>query len=85
MDEYTFSATKKHVRNVIQSRLRFEDGKIVEHIDDCDPQQWAAMAFGDALGFIPGRYRFARHLLAHLKLLMFTAKHREYRRTGRLS
>jgi SnoaL-like domain len=71
VDEYTFSDTKRRVRNVIDSRFRFADDRIIEHNDDCDPRKWAAMAIGGISGFVAGRVPFLRRLKASRKLRKF--------------
>lgn len=43
---YTFATTGRKVHNVIDARFRFEDGKIVEHIDTFDFYRWSRMALG---------------------------------------
>src|SRR5262245_7902070 len=63
-DEYTFTDTGRRVRNEIHSQFQFVGGLIAEHVDDCDPHLWAAMAFGRTLGFVPGRVRLLRSLKA---------------------
>lgn len=47
---YTFSATGRLVRNVVQSQFRFADGLIVEQKDSFDLWKWTRMALG-----APGR------------------------------
>lgn len=42
---YTFS-TGRPVVNDIQASFRFEDGKIVDHVDEFDFRRWAAQALG---------------------------------------
>jgi ketosteroid isomerase-like protein len=42
---YTFS-TGRPVVNDIQAKLRFADGKIVDHVDDFDFRRWARQALG---------------------------------------
>jgi hypothetical protein len=79
IDEYTFSDTCRSVRNEIQSRLVFKAGRIVSHIDDCDPRRWAAMAFGGVKGLVVGRSRGLRQRGAHQKLKRFICTHSEYR------
>lgn len=79
VDHYTFQETGKKVDNIIDSRFRLQNGFIVEHRDFCDPQKWATMAMGTALGFLPGRFRPMRSSMAFLKLWMFRRKHPEYR------
>src|SRR5262245_4378615 len=46
VDEYTFTDTGRRVRNPIESRFRFADGRIVSQTDACDARTWAAMALG---------------------------------------
>lgn len=60
VDEYTFAKTGRKVRNVIESRFRFQNGLIIEHIDSCDPHVWGSMAIGGISGFFAGRLRFLR-------------------------
>lgn len=50
---YTFPATGREVRNVIDAELRFEGGLIVEHRDTFDFGRWARQAFGPLVG-VPG-------------------------------
>lgn len=42
---YTF-ATGRKVHNVIEASFRFEDGKIVRHVDDFDFGRWSRQAIG---------------------------------------
>ena len=65
---YTFSETQRLVRNAIQSRFTFRDGRIVTQHDDCDPRKWAAMAFGGVKGFFAGRSEKVRREKARAKL-----------------
>ena len=44
--KYTFSATKRKVHNKIHAQFRFEDGKIIEHIDRFNFRRWSAQALG---------------------------------------
>jgi ketosteroid isomerase-like protein len=81
---YTFGADAagkkgRPVRNVIQSRFSFKDGKIMQHHDFCDAKAWAKAALGGPLGFIAGRVGFVRWLTANAKLDAFVARHTEYR------
>jgi hypothetical protein len=78
VDEYTFRDTGRKVRNVIDSRFRFEDGFIVEHRDYCDPGIWAAMALGGLKGWLAGRIRLLRSFTANKKLDAFISAHPEY-------
>lgn len=53
---YTFSRTGRKVRNVIDARFEFNDGKIVRHTDRFDLWHWAGMALGikgQLLGWLP--------------------------------
>lgn len=43
---YTFGATGRPVVNDIQAKLRFANGKIVDHVDDFDFRRWAKQALG---------------------------------------
>jgi hypothetical protein len=65
---YTFSDTKRLVRNEIRSDFTFQDGLISAQHDDCDPKKWAAMAFGGVKGFIAGRNESKRRKAAQEKL-----------------
>lgn len=47
---YTFSATGKHVHNVIDASFVLANGKIVEHVDSFDLWRWSGMALG-----VPGK------------------------------
>ncbi len=71
VDEYTFTDTHRKVRNPIESHFRFQDGRIIQHRDECDPRQWAAAALGGVLGFVAGRVRFLRAWKASAKLRRF--------------
>lgn len=43
---YTFSATGRRVRNSIDARFEFEDGRIVRHVDTFDFWKWSRQALG---------------------------------------
>lgn len=43
---YTFSKTGRKVHNIIDAQFKFQDGKIIEHIDTFDLYRWAKQAFG---------------------------------------
>lgn len=83
VDEYTFTNTGRRVRNPVESRFRFQDGLIIEHVDSCDARAWAAAALGGVPGILAGRFRFLRAWKARGKLRPFLeadttcAKHRE--------
>ncbi|MBX7218715.1 MAG: nuclear transport factor 2 family protein [Blastocatellia bacterium] len=74
---YTFSKTKRRVRNVIHADFQFKDNKIVYHRDSFDLWKWAGMALGPVgklLGFTPfvqGKVRAE----ANLTLEKFLKKH----------
>ncbi len=72
---YTFSATGRRVRNSIDARFRFDDGRIVRHVDRFDFWKWSRQALG-APGLLLGwsgllRARVARE--AARTLARFTA------------
>jgi uncharacterized protein len=50
---YTFSGSGRRVHNVIAARFRFEDGLIVEHVDEFDFWRWSRQALGP-LGLLLG-------------------------------
>jgi ketosteroid isomerase-like protein len=43
---YTFGATGRPVRNSIDARFEFEDGKILRHVDAFDFWKWSRQALG---------------------------------------
>lgn len=43
---YTFSKTGRKVHNVIDATFRFDDGRIVHHVDSFDFWRWSRMALG---------------------------------------
>lgn len=44
--EYIFSATGRKVINDVKANFRFEDGLIIEHMDDFDLWKWSRQALG---------------------------------------
>ncbi len=53
---YTFSTTGKRVVNHCKARFKFEDAKIIEHLDDFDLWKWSRQALGMKgllLGWLP--------------------------------
>jgi len=44
--EYTFTKTKKFVRNEIIAQMHFKDSKIIRHTDNFDLYKWAKQAIG---------------------------------------
>jgi SnoaL-like protein len=79
VDHYTFTDTALKVRNVIDSRFRFEHGGIVQHQDHCDARAWAGMAFpGGIRAFLAGNLRMVRSLAARRKLSAFCQAHPKY-------
>ena len=75
IDEYTFSDTGRKVRNVIDSQFTFKDHLVFQHRDECDAQEWAAMAMGGFSGFLAGRIAPLRRLKARMKLKKFVEEH----------
>ena len=43
---YTFSQTGRKVHNIISAKFKFQDGKIIEHIDEFDLYRWSKQALG---------------------------------------
>ena len=68
VDDYVFSETQRRVINPIESRFKFQDGRIVEHRDECDARRWASQAFGGVKGWVAGRVRLLRARAAARKL-----------------
>jgi ketosteroid isomerase-like protein len=68
VDSYTFSETGNPVVNPIESHFRFENGRILEHRDDCDERSWARQAIGGPAGWLAGRVRPLRAWKAARKL-----------------
>ncbi len=60
---YTFSATGRTVHNIIDSDLRFRDGKIYSHRDRFNFWRWTRMALGPA-GLLLGWTPFLRSKVA---------------------
>jgi hypothetical protein len=75
VDDYTFSDTGRHVRNVIESRFTFQDQLILTHTDTCDPEVWAVMAMGGIRGFMAGQVGPLRRFKARRKLATFVDAH----------
>jgi ketosteroid isomerase-like protein len=79
VDEYTFRANGRKVRNIIQSRFRFRHGSIVEQHDSCDSRKWASMAIGGVGGFLAGRISLLRGAKARRTLDTFIETHPQYK------
>ena len=61
--KYLFSATGRHVHNVIEATFEFRDGLIARHIDRFDLWKWSGMALGGKgklLGWAPFVHRAIR-------------------------
>ncbi|HRE53024.1 MAG TPA: nuclear transport factor 2 family protein [Flavitalea sp.] len=43
---YRFPGTGRRVTNKVKARFKFQDGKIIEHMDDFDIWNWSAQAMG---------------------------------------
>jgi hypothetical protein len=53
---YTYSVTGRKVHNVVNARLRFQEGRIFVHYDTFDLWKWASQALGMSghlLGWTP--------------------------------
>ncbi len=48
--KYTFTSTGRPVTNVVTAKMRFVDGKIIEHRDEFDFWKWSSQALG-----LPGK------------------------------
>jgi hypothetical protein len=57
---YTFSATHRHVHNVIEAHFQFLNGEILMHRDTFDYWKWASQALG-LPGLLLGWTPFLRH------------------------
>lgn len=60
---YTFSKTGRKVRNVIDARFEFANGKILRHADHFNLWRWAGMAMGikgKLLGWLPAVHNAIR-------------------------
>lgn len=44
--DYLFSGTQRQVKNKIESKFYFMDGKIIEHLDSFNFWRWSCMALG---------------------------------------
>jgi hypothetical protein len=78
--DYTFSAAKRHVHNVIDATFDFADNKIIRHRDEFDLWRWTRMALGlpgALLGWTPLIQNKVR-ATARAGLDAFIAKHPEY-------
>jgi ketosteroid isomerase-like protein len=72
---YTYSATGRKVRNIVDARFQFKDGRILIHQDTFDLWKWAGQALGPSgqlLGWTPFtqaaiRRRAADALTAYMK------------------
>ena len=63
--KYQFGATKRQVHNKIHARMKFQDGKIIDHRDKFNFWRWSRMAMGSTglflgwTGFFKKRVRGA--------------------------
>lgn len=44
--DYTFSATKRKVKNKVNASFELKDGLIIKHTDDFNLRKWASQALG---------------------------------------
>ena len=82
VERYAFGASKDPPRagapvtNAIESSFEFEEGGIRSQIDSCDSKLWARQALGKGIkGFLAGRIRPLRSLVARRKLARFVRTH----------
>lgn len=59
---YTFSKTNRKVHNKIDAEFLIKDGKIINHIDRFNLQNWAKQAFGLKGALLGGTHFFQRKL-----------------------
>ncbi len=78
VDDYTFRATGRRVRNVIRSDFHFVDGLVIEHLDSCSALRWGVQALGPAKGVMSWLVPGARRKMAMATLEKFIARHPEY-------
>jgi len=62
---YTYSATRRRVRNVVDATLTFRDGLIAQHDDRFDLWKWSAQALGPS-GAVLGWTPFVRAKIAKM-------------------
>jgi ketosteroid isomerase-like protein len=77
---YTFSATGRKVVNVVDSRFRFREGKIIDERDEFDFWKWSRQALGASgwfLGWMP-RLLQTVQAKANGNLERFIERHPEY-------
>jgi ketosteroid isomerase-like protein len=62
---YTFTSTGRPVVNDVQAKFEFDNGLIVDHLDEFDFRRWASQAFGrlpgNAIALLPPLRARARH------------------------
>ena len=78
---YTFSPTGRKIHNKISARFKFQDGKIIEHIDTFNSWRWVSMALGFP-GVVLGWSNFLKKKMrdqAAKSLNAFISKHKEYK------
>jgi ketosteroid isomerase-like protein len=73
---YLYGKSKRKVTNRIHARFKFQDGKIIEHIDTFDLWKWTQQALGVG-GYLLGWSPFMKNKIrktVHKKLRLFIAK-----------
>jgi ketosteroid isomerase-like protein len=60
--DYTFSATKRKVKNKVHASFELKDGLIIKHTDDFNLRTWAKQAMGFT-GFLLGGTNFFKKKL----------------------
>lgn len=79
---YTFTPTGRFVHNAVDASFVFQDGRIIEHVDDFDLWRWTRQALG-TLGVLTGWTGLARGKVreaADQNLRRFIDEHPEYDR-----
>ena len=60
--QYTFSRTGRSVHNSIDAQFQFQDGLIIQHVDEFNLHQWAKQALGFKGWLLGGTSFFQRKL-----------------------
>ncbi len=84
---YTFSQTRRKVKNEIAASFIFKDGLIINHQDDFDFWRWSTQALG-FIGLIMGWSKLLRNKVqqqARQSLDAFISKHPEFEVQNNLS
>ena len=73
--QYTFSGTRRLVKNDIQARFKLLDGRIVSHHDAFDLRKWAQQAMGWKGYLLGGTTFFKKRLQQRTKRMLSDFQH----------